>query len=186
MIALSALWLPIVLSAMVVFVVSSIIHMATPWHKNDYAKVPNEDKMMESLRAFELAPGDYMMPRPTTMQEMRSPAFVEKRAKGPVMVFTVMPRGPFSMGKNLALWFLYSLVVAIFAAYVASRALPAGAAYPPVFRLVSVTTFIGYAVALWQMSIWYRRSWRTTLRTTIDGFIYALLSAGIFGWLWPH
>jgi hypothetical protein len=35
------------------------------------------------------------------------------------------------------------------------------------------------------MSIWYHRSWGTTLRYTVDGLVYALLTAGIFGWLWP-
>ncbi|HKE38888.1 MAG TPA: hypothetical protein VKG21_03535 [Casimicrobiaceae bacterium] len=186
MTVLAALWLPILLSAVIVFVVSSIIHMATPWHKDDYSKVPNEDKVMEALRPFNLPPGDYMMPRPANMQDMRSPEFAEKRNKGPVMVFTVMPSGPFSMGKNLVLWFLYSVLVGFLGAYVAARALPVGAPYPAVFRFVGVTTFIGYSVALWQFSIWYHRSWGTTIRSTVDGLIYALLTAGVFGWLWPH
>ncbi|HEX7420299.1 MAG TPA: hypothetical protein VF505_10460 [Thermoanaerobaculia bacterium] len=36
MTALTALWLPILLSALFVFIVSSIIHMAPLWHKNDF------------------------------------------------------------------------------------------------------------------------------------------------------
>jgi len=186
MTALSALWLPILLSAVIVFVVSSIIHMATPWHKNDYPKVANEDKVMDALRSFNIPPGDYMMPRPASMQDMRSAEFAEKRDKGPVMLFTVMPGGPVSMGKNLVQWFLYAVVVAVFAGYIAGRALPVGAPYPQVFRFVSVAAFMGYALALWQLSIWYRRSWGTTVRSTIDGLIYALLTGGTFGWLWPH
>ena len=186
MIVLSALWLPILLSAVIVFVVSSIIHMATPWHKSDYPKVPNEDKVMDALRPFNIPPGDYMMPRPASVQDMKSPEFLDKRNKGPVMMFTVMPGGSVSMGKNLVQWFLYSVVVGIFAAYIAGRALPAGAHYLQVFRFVSVTAFMGYSVALWQFSIWYRRAWGTTIRSTIDGLIYALLTAGVFGWLWPH
>jgi hypothetical protein len=55
-----------------------------------------------------------------------------------------------------------------------------------VFRFVGVTAFIGYTVALRQMSIWYRRAWSTTLKATVDGLIYALLTAGTFGWLWPR
>ena len=186
MIVLSALWLPILLSAVIVFVVSSIIHMATPWHESDYPKVPNEDKVMDALRPFNIPPGDYMMPRPASVQDMKSSEFLEKRNKGPVMMFTVMPGGSVSMGKNLVQWFLYSVVVGIFAAYIAGRALPAGAHYLQVFRFVSVTAFMGYSVALWQFSIWYRRAWGTTIRSTIDGLIYALLTAGVFGWLWPH
>jgi len=123
---------------------------------------------------------------PDRDQDMRSPEFLEKRRKGPVMVLTVLPSGPPSMGSYLGLWFLYSAVVGLLAAYVAGRALPVGAPYLHVFRFVGATAFIGYSVALWQMSIWYRRAWLTTIKATVDGLIYALLTAGTFGWLWPR
>ena len=183
---LAALWLPILLSAVLVFVVSSLIHMMTPWHKSDYPKVPNEDRVMDTIRGLGIPPGDYMMPRPTTREEMGSPAFQEKFKRGPVMVFTVMPNAMPSMGRNLALWFVYSAAVGLFAAYVAGRALPPGTSYLRVFQLAGATAFIGYAVALWQMSIWYSRAWIHTIKATVDGLIYALLTAGTFGWLWPR
>ena len=53
------------------------------------------------------------------------------------------------------------------------------------FRFVGCTAFIGYAVALWQNSIWFKRKWSTTAKNTFDGLVYALLTAGTFGWLWP-
>ncbi len=180
------MWLPILLSAVMVFVASSIIHMATPWHKSDYPKMPNEDKVMDALRPFAIPPGDYVVPRPASMQDMKSPEFAEKMKKGPVMMVTVFPNGPTKMGRNLGMWFLYSLVVGIFAAYVAGRALPPGAHYLRVFRFAGVAAFLSYSVALWQMSIWYRRAWSTTIKATVDGLIYALLTAGTFGWLWPR
>ena len=183
---LLSLWLPILLSAVLVFVASSIIHMLLPWHKSDYPKVPDEDRVREGLRALAIPPGDYMIPRPSSMQEMKSPAFAEKLKQGPVAVLTVMPNGPGSMGRSLALWFAYCAVVGFFAAYVAGRALPRGAPYLQVFQLVAVTAFIGYSLALWQMSIWYRRAWSTTVKATVDGAIYALLTAGAFAWLWPR
>jgi hypothetical protein len=102
------------------------------------------------------------------------------------MVLTVMPNGPAPMAKNLILWFLYSAVVGVFAAYIAGRALPVGASYLSVFRFAGTTAFIGYSLALWQNSIWYRRAWCTTIKVTVDGLIYALLTAGTFGWLWPR
>jgi uncharacterized membrane protein (DUF4010 family) len=105
---------------------------------------------------------------------------------GPVLVMTVMPRGKMTMGRNLALWFVYCVVVSYFAAYIASRALAPGAHYLEVFRFAGATAFIGYSVALWQMSIWYRRAWSSTIKATVDGLIYACLSAGFFGWLWPR
>jgi|SRR6516164_9797574 len=78
------------------------------------------------------------------------------------------------------------VVIGVFAAYVAGRALPPGTDYLQVFRFVGATAFIGYSVALWQMSIWNRRAWLTTIKATVDGLIYALLTAGTFGWLWPR
>ena len=186
MTGLSQLMLPILLSAVFVFIVSSVIHMMLPFHKNDYPRVPNEDKVMDALRPLGIPPGDYMLPRAESMQDMRSPAFAEKMKKGPVLMMTVMPSGQMGMGKNLVQWFIYSVVVGILGAYVAGRALPPGSPYLPVFRFVGVTAFCCYAVALWQASIWYRRSWTTTIKLTIDGLLYALVTAGTFGWLWPR
>ena len=183
---LQALWLPILLSPVIVFVASSIIHMASAWHKNDYPKMPNQDKVMDALRPLAIPPGDYMVPRASSGADMRSPEFVQKLKDGPVMVVTVLPNGPGTMGKSLVLWFLYSAVIGLFAAYVAAHALPAGAAYLQVFRFIGATAFLGYSAALWQMSIWYRRAWSTTIKSSVDGLIYALLTAGTFGWLWPR
>jgi hypothetical protein len=186
MVGLNALWLPILLSSVIVFVVSSIIHMALPWHKSDYAKVPDEDKLMDAMRPLAIPPGDYFVPRPASTQQMRSPEFGQKMKNGPVLVLTVMPNGPVQIGKNLVLWFLYAVVIGVFTAYVTGRALSADTNYLRVFQLAGATAFIGYSVALWQMSIWYRRAWSTTIKATVDGLIYALLTAGVFGWLWPR
>ena len=186
MTGMTALWLPILLSAVLVFVVSSIIHMVLPWHKGDYPKLANEDQVRAALRPLNLPPGDYMVPRPSSSADMRSPEFAEKVKQGPNVIMTVLPTGPFSMGGQLTLWFFYSVAVGTFAAYVTGRALPYGAQYLSVFRFAGVTAFVGYAVALWQMSIWYRRNWLTTFKATVDGLVYALLTAGVFGWLWPH
>jgi hypothetical protein len=183
---IQALWLPILLSAVIVFAVSSVIHMFTPWHKGDYPKIPNEDRVMDALRPLAIPPGDYMFPRPASMEEMRSPGFAAKRAKGPVMIVTVMPSGPVAMGRELVLWFLYSVVVGVFVAYIAGRALAPGAEYLRVFQFVGTSAFLAYSFALWQLAIWYRRSLGTTFRSTVDGLIYALLTAGTFGWLWPR
>ena len=185
MTGLSALWLPILLSAVLVFVASSLIHMASPWHKSDYPKMPNEDQVMDALRPLAIPPGDYFFPRPAGRDDMTSPAFAEKIKRGPVAVMTVMPGG-MAMGRNLGMWFVYAIVMSAFAAYIAGRALAPGAVYLQVFRFAGATAFIGYSAALWQMSIWYRRAWLTTIKSTVDGLIYASLTAGVFGWLWPR
>ena len=186
MTGLHMLWLPILLSSVFVFVASSIIHMTSPWHKTDYPRMPNEDKVRDALRPLAIPPGDYLIPRPASRQEMNSPEFAEKMKQGPVMLFTVMRNGSTPMATNLVLWFVYCVVVTTFAAYIAGRALPVGTRYLSVFRFAGATAFIGYSVALWQLSIWYRRAWTTTIKATVDGLIYALLTAGVFGWLWPR
>jgi hypothetical protein len=185
MVGIMQLWLPILLSAVLVFAASSVIHMMTKWHAGDFAALPNEDKTMDALRGLNIPPGDYMMPRAGSMEGMKSPEFQAKFAKGPVAMMTVMPGGKMDMTKPLINWFIFSIVVSIFAAYVAGRALPAGTDYLHVFRFASVTAFIGYALGQWPQTIWYHKPWMATMRNTIDGLLYGMLTAGAFGWLWP-
>jgi hypothetical protein len=186
MVPVLALWLPILLSAVIVFVASSIVHMVLPFHAADLRRVPKEDEVMAAMRTFGIPPGDYGMPLARSMKDMNSPEFIEKMKRGPVVFMTVVPNGPPSMSRSLALWFVYSIVVGIFAAYIAGRALGPGAHYLQVFRFAGATAFVGYSLALAQHSIWYHRSWGTTVRSMIDGLIYGLLTAGVFGWLWPR
>lgn len=186
MVPLASLWVPILVSAVIVFVASSIIHMALPYHRNDLRRVPGEDAALDAIRRLNLAPGDYGMPRPDSMSEMRSPEFVERMTRGPVVFMTVTPGAPPSMTGSLSLWFCYAVVVSVFAGYIASRALAPGAHYLDVFRFAGTTAFAGYSLALLQNSIWYRRNWGTTLKSMFDGLIYACLTAGTFGWLWPR
>jgi hypothetical protein len=186
MTGLSVLWLPMLVSAILVFFASSLVHMVLPWHKTDYGKMPNEDAVRDALRPLAIPPGDYMVPRPSGPEELKSPAFQEKAKAGPVMVVTVMPNGMMSMARNLSLWFVYCFAVSVCAAYIAGRALPAGTPYLSVFRFAGATAYIGYSMALWQMSIWYQRKWSTTIKANVDGLIYASLTAGVFGWLWPR
>ena len=184
MVSLVDLWLPILLSAVFVFVASSIIHMVLRWHSSDFKKLTAEDAVMDALRPFNLAPADYVAPLPESMAHMSSAEFKAKQARGPLFALTIM-RSDNSIARNLGKWFVYSIVIALFAAYVASLSLPAGASYMTVFRVTSTVAFAGYALALWQSWIWYSRSLGYTVRTTIDGLGYALLTGGAFGWLWP-
>jgi hypothetical protein len=185
MVSLLSLWLPILVGAVLVFVASSVIHMLLGYHQNDYAQVPNEEEVSAALRPFDIPPGDYMLPKPAAAKEMNTPEFQEKLARGPVIMMTVYPSGPFAMGKRLVQWFIYSIVVGIFAAYVASRTVEPGAAYLEVFRITGTVAFAGYGLALIQDAIWVGRNWTATLKSLFDALVYALVTAGAFGWLWP-
>ena len=185
MVPLFSLWLPILVSAVIVFFASFVLHMVLPFHRKDFKKIPNEDAAREALGKLNIPPGDYMLPNCQDPKGMKDPVLIEKLTKGPVVTMTVMKPGPPSMGKNLVQWFIFCVVVSILAAYIAGHAVPRGGDYLAVFRFAGCTAFIGYAIAQWQDSIWYRRSWCTTIKNNIDGLIYGLLTAGVFGWLWP-
>ena len=185
MVSITSLWLPIVVSALFVFIASSIIHMVLAYHRSDLGGVPKEDQVMTALRPFALPPGNYMMPHAPSMQAAKSPEFVEKFRQGPVALLTVLPSGVMNMGPSLARWFVYCVVVSIVAAYVGSRAVGPGGDYLDVFRFVGTTAFCCYAMSLPQHSIWLGRRWSATLKSMFDGLVYGLLTAGTFGWLWP-
>jgi hypothetical protein len=184
MVPMTSLWLPILLSAVIVFVVSALLHMVLAYHRTDFGKVPNEDAVMDALRP--IPPGDYIMPHASDPSAMKDPAYLDKVKRGPMAVVTIM-RGDLQSAfkKSLAQWFVYSLIVSVFAAYLTGRARGPGAEYLDVFRFAGTTAFLGYALAMAQQSIWYGRRWSTTVKSMVDGLIYALLTAGVFGWLWP-
>ena len=186
MVSVMDLWLPILLSAVAVFLASFVLHMLLKYHESDVRKLPDEDGVLGAIRRANTPPGDYVLPH-ATMATMNSPEYVAKRSAGPVGLLTVMPGGPPTMTKELINWFIYSLVVSIFAAYLTSRALGHHDAvhYLDVFRFAGTTAFLGYGLAQLQESIWWGRQWSTTLKNLFDALVYALLTAGVFGWLYP-
>jgi hypothetical protein len=184
MVSLAALWLPVLLSAVLVFVASSVIHMVLSWHASDWKKLETEDAVLDALRPFGLPPGDYAAPQPQNMADARSPAFKAKADRGPRVLLTIMSPSS-SMGRSLVLWFVYLLVVSMIAGYVTGIAVGAGTPYLAVFRLASTVAFAGYVLALWPDVVWYSRGIGSTLKSSVDGLVYALLTGGVFGWLWP-
>ena len=186
MVHLTSLWLPILVSAVIVFAASSIIHMVLPYHRSDVRKLAQEDEVLSALRRLDIPPGDYCVPHPGSHEAMRKPEFVEKMKQGPIVLMTVALGSAPSMTSPLVLWFLYSILVSAFAGYIAGSALAPGTHYLAVFRVVGTAAFMGYSFALLQHSIWYKRNWGTTLKSVFDGLVYGLLTAGVFGWLWPR
>ena len=185
MVPIHALWLPILLSAVIVFVASSIIHMALPVHKNDYRKLPDEEKVLDTMRSTGVTPGREYRFSYCTQKEMKTPEAIEKFKRGPVGLLVIMPNGAINMGKFLGQWFLYCVVVSIFAAYLTGRTRLPGTEYLEVFRVAGTTAFIGYSLAQAQNSIWRGVTWSVTLKHMLDGLIFGLLTGGTFGWLWP-
>jgi hypothetical protein len=185
MVSLLSLWLPILLSAVAVFVTSSIIHMVLKYHKTDYRSFDDGDGLANALRPFNLAPGNYMLPNMADC-DPKDPQFRERMERGPCALINVLPNGMPDMGRYLVQWFGYCLLVALLVAYVAGRTLVPGAASLEVFRLVATAAFIGFALGSIPESIWHHRRWATTARFAFDGLLYALATAAIFAWLWPE
>ena len=186
MVSILSLWAPILLAAVLVFVVSSIIHMFLTYHANDFNKVEDEDGVMDALRGFNIPPGDYALPNAGGMEDMKSDAFREKVEKGPAAFFTVLrPGAMLAMGKSLTQWFLYSVLVGVVAAYLGGRVLGPGTEYLSVFRVTATVAFCCYVLAHPQRSIWFHQKWSTSFKSMFDGLVYASVTGGAFGWLWP-
>ncbi len=186
MVPIISLWLPILLSSVFVFLLSYVLHTVLEYHFKDFRGVNDEDKIMDVVRSLNIPPGEYIVPYAGSRKVFNTPEYQEKMKKGPAVTLTVWPSGPPEIGKNLVQWFAYTLIVGVFAAYVAGRALEPGEAYGSVFRFTGVTAFACYTVAQWQDYIWLRRSMRRTVTGFVDGLLYALVTAGTFGWLWPE
>jgi len=185
MVPLTALWLPILLSAIIVFVASSIMHTVLPYHRDDYLRLPDEDRLLAALRAAGVKRGLYTFPF-GTHKEMKSPGLMEKFKQGPVGMMTVFPSGPPAMPKFLGMWFVYCLMIGFFIAYLTGRTVTPGARYLVVFRDTGATAFLAYGLGHLSDGIWKGQTWSATIKEVIDGLVYALLTASIFGRLWPR
>lgn len=186
MISVVSLWLPILVAAVLVFVVSSIIHMVLKYHDSDFDAVPEENRVRDALRG--IPAGDYVIPHAPSNAARQTEEFKTKVKEGPVAFLTVYPpypSGEIPMGASLAQWFGYCVLVALFAAYVAGETLAPGTPYLEVFQVAGAVAFAGFGLALLQQSIWYQRNWSSTLKSMFDALLYALVTAGTMGWLWP-
>ncbi|MEX0707686.1 MAG: hypothetical protein WD078_06940 [Woeseia sp.] len=180
---LMALWLPILLSAAVVFIVSSLIWTVIQWHNSDWQKLPDEDGARHALKG--VPPGQYTLPHAADNKARQSSEWQQKYKEGPAAMLVVLPHGSLAMGKQLVQWFVYCLVISLLVAYVASVTLPAGTSYLKVFQVTATVGILAYAGNASMGAIWFGHTWGRTAKDIADGVIYGLLTAGLFGWLWP-
>ncbi len=184
--SLAQLWAPILVSAVLVFFGSSLVHMVIKWHNADYRKLPNEDEVRAAIRKGSPSPGQYTMPHCADMKDMQSPEMQQKWTEGPVGLLWVKANGMTGMGPMLGTWFVFNLVVAFFVAYLGVHTLPVGTAYLTVFRVLGTATFLAYGAGTVPSAIWMGKPWVVVGKELGDALLYALLSAGAFGWLWPR
>lgn len=178
---LSDLWLPIVVSAAFVWVASAIIHMVLPIHKGEWKGLPDENRVTTALEG--VPAGQYMFPF-GSMADMKNPEFVARQKKGPNGTL-VLWNGPANIGQSMLLMLIFDLVVGVFVAYVAWHALPKGTPYLQVFRICGAAAFMAHGLGWIPNMIWFGRSARSFWSYLFDSIVYAGLTAGTFGWLWP-
>lgn len=184
--SLIELWLPILLSAVFVFIASSIFHMAIPMHKGDFKGMPGEEKILAEMRAQGLQPGSYRFPMCQSMKDMGSPEMIAKCKLGPVGVATIVPNGGCNMGMSLILWFLYCIVVGAIIALACEPILPSGTEFRKVFHVTGLAAVLGYALGAIPESIWKGQEWRITAKFVFDGVVYGVITGLTFAWLWPN
>jgi len=182
-VTIGSLWLAILVAAALVFVMSSIVWMVLPHHRSDWKGLPDEPSVLAALG--DVPPGQYDFPHMASMEELKMPEVKARFDKGPVGFFTVAPPGTPNMAKNLGIWFVFTLCVSGTIAYVASRALPPGTPYLRVFQITGTIAWAAYGFAAVSDAVWFARPWRAVVKQLIDALLYALVTAGAFGWLWP-
>lgn len=180
-----SLWLPVVVSAVAVWLVSAVLHMVLKYHRADFKQLADEDAVAPAVRSAAPAPGVYVIPYCSDMSKMKDPVFVKKYEDGPVALITLMRRGMPNMGKLLGQWFLFCFLVSFVTGYVARHALGFDTDPLTVLRITGTVAFIGYGFGYVQDSIWHGWPWSNTARGLLDALIYGLVTGLVFRFLWP-
>jgi len=175
------LWLPILVSSVVVFVASGLVWMVFKWHNSDFGKVVDEDRARDALSGA--APGYYVLPYCMDPAEFKDPEMQQKFKDGPVGYITIVQNGLPQMAPKLVAIFIFFVLVGVLCAYFVSRTLAPDADYLAVFRVAGTVAFIANGIALIPESIWFGRPWSITAKNLLDALIYGLLTGGVFGWL---
>tara|TARA_R110002096_G_scaffold344921_2_gene537795 strand:+ start:28332 stop:28916 length:585 start_codon:yes stop_codon:yes gene_type:complete len=184
MVGLAELWMPVLISAVAVFVASSVIWMALPIHKADIKFIPNEDEFTSAIKPLNLKPGLYMYPNCANSKDYKSEAFMDKWKAGPWGMITVMGAPPNFM-MNLVKCFLSYLAITAMAGYLAGIGLGPGAEYMDVFRVVGTAAILGFCMGSFAGDFFLGKPTRFIITSFIDGVIFALITAGIFAAMWP-
>lgn len=186
LVELTELWLPILLSGVAVFVLSFLMWMVMPHHKGDWEGLPDEDGLMDALRAQGVKPKtQYMFPYCHSQELMKDPEWMAKFNRGPKGFLVMKADGEINMGKNMVISTIFNLLTATLVALVATLSVERGAAGADVFWFVTLVAFLANSWALVWGAIWFDRTWGSTLREMFDGLVYGAATGAIFMLLWP-
>lgn len=174
-----SLWMPILLSAVLVWIASFLMHMVFPHHKSEYRQLPDEDKFNGAMEG--VSSGLYMF-QFCSPENMKDPEKVARIQKGPNGILAVWP-GPVNMGQNLIMTLLFYVIVGVFVAYLGKFAGLEGTEYMHRFRVIAAAALACHGLGWMPFLIWFRfaKFWPNL----VDSIVYALITAGTFAWLWP-
>lgn len=176
-----SLWLPIIVSGVVLFFASWAAWMLLPHHKGEWQGLPNEDSTLDALRSANIPPGQYMFPHGATPEECKSDTFKAKMQAGPVGTLTIW-KGPPNMGINMLCTVLFFVIANFVIAYLAGIALPPGDSFMHVFQFVGTAGILTYGTANILNGIWFGRK---MVADIADGIAYGLITGLVFAALWP-
>lgn len=185
MVSMMQVLLPLVVSAIGIFVASSLIHMVFKWHTPDYRKLANEDEVAAALRKGGATPGQYVLPHCMDMKEMQSAEMQKKYADGPNGYVVLGPNGLPNIGKSLLQWFVLTLVVSGFIACICAAVFAPGAAPGTLLHVAGMIAFAAYGAGSVIDAIWFARAWGIVAKDLLDALIYAAITGASFALLWP-
>lgn len=186
MVPITALWLPILLSTVLVFFAGFVLWVLLPHHRSDWTALPDEDAVMDVLREQGAGPGMYHMPHASSADAQKDPAWQEKVRRGPTgFVLLTSPSQVLNMGSTLGQNFLFILLTSVFVAYLSGVTLPAGAEYGAVFQVAGTAAMMTYVLGHIPKAIFWGWGWGPVVKEMGDGVIYGLLTAGAFAGFWP-
>lgn len=182
---LMTLWLPILLSAVAVWIAAAVVWMALPHHKNDFIRLPEEEGFMDAVVRLGIRPGNYVFPDFRGREAMKSERVCKALEHGPVGHLSLW-QPPLGMGGKMVGTFIVYLVVSALIGYLAVVTLPRGAEFARVFRVVGTAGVLAYSFAFIPNGIWFGAYRRTIVAGIVDGVAFGVITGAIFAWLWPQ
>lgn len=177
------MWLPILVSGVLVWIAGFLMWMLLGLHKNEWLELPDERGFMGAMLEMGVKPGQYAFPFSDNGKRMKDPEFQERMNRGPLGYARIWP-GPPNMGLFMAGTLAVNWVIAVFVAYIGSLAAFPESPYLAKFRVIGATAVAIYTLGRLPNDIWFRTPPASVGRNLFEGVVYGLLTAGTFAWLW--
>ncbi len=182
-VSMAELWMPILTTAVVVFILSCLAWTISPHHKPEYRKLAAEPGFLDALRTLNIPAGGYFFPY-VDGAGMKTEEGKRLMNEGPWGRMRLYGKKPGMGGSMLGSFVLY-LVVSAAIAFVGTMTIPAGAGFGDVLRVLGTVGVLSYSVAVIPQIIWFERQWSVFFTHLFDGVVFGLATGLVFAWMWP-